>query len=55
MANSIDPDEMPHSVTSHLGLHCLHRPVYLNIKDKYGKCNVAGFLPICLVSVCTLG
>ena len=23
MANSVDPDEMPHSAASHLGLHCL--------------------------------
>ena len=23
MANSIDPDQMPHSVASDLGLHCL--------------------------------
>ena len=34
MANSVDPDEMPHSVASHLGLHCLLRPVSLNT---YGK------------------
>ena len=27
MANSVNPDEMPHSVTSHLGLHCLLRPL----------------------------
>ena len=27
MANSVDPDEMPHSAASHLGLHCLLRPV----------------------------
>ena len=23
-ANSVDPDQMPHSVASKLGLHCLH-------------------------------
>ena len=23
MANSVDPDQMPHSVASDLGLHCL--------------------------------
>ena len=23
LANSVDPDEMPHNVASHLGLHCL--------------------------------
>ena len=27
MANSVDPDEMPPSVASHMGLHCLLRPV----------------------------
>ena len=30
MANSVDPDEMPHSAVSHLGLHCLLRPDCLN-------------------------
>ena len=25
MANSVDPDKMPHSVASDLGLHCLHQ------------------------------
>ena len=35
MANSVDPDEMLHSAaSSHLGLHCLLRPVGPNI---YGK------------------
>ena len=23
LANSVDPDEMPHNAASHLGLHCL--------------------------------
>ena len=27
MANSVDPDQMPHSVVSNLGLHCSQRPV----------------------------
>ena len=26
MANSVDPDQMPHSVASDLSLHCLPRP-----------------------------
>ena len=34
MANSVDPDETPHSAASHLGLHCLLRPVGPNT---YGK------------------
>ena len=32
--NSVDPDEMLHSVASHLGLHYLLRPVFPNT---YGK------------------
>ena len=31
MANSVDPDQMPHSAASDLGLHCLQRPVCPNI------------------------
>ena len=27
VANSIEPDQTPHSVASDLGLHCLLRPV----------------------------
>ena len=27
MANSVDPDQMPHSAVSDLGLHYLQRPV----------------------------
>ena len=30
MANSVDPDQTPHSAASHLGLHCLLRPVCQN-------------------------
>ena len=37
MANSVDPDEMPRSAGSHLGLHCLLRPVFPNTYGKYGK------------------
>ena len=29
MANSVNPDQTPHSVASDLGLHCLQRPIYL--------------------------
>ena len=51
MTNSVDPDQMLHSVASDLGLHCFLRPVcpnYLGLlmndnsstdsKTKYGKC-----------------
>ena len=37
MANSIDPDETPRSVVSHLGLHCLLRHVCPNTNGKYGR------------------
>ena len=30
MANSVDPDQMPHSLASDLGLHCLQRPICPN-------------------------
>ena len=30
MANSVDPDQMPRSAASDLGLHCLLRPVCLS-------------------------
>ena len=36
MANSVDPDETPHSAASHLGLNCLLMPVCPKIYGKYG-------------------
>ena len=30
VANNVGPDQTPHSVSSDLGLHCLHRPVFPN-------------------------
>ena len=36
VANNVDPDEMLHSAASHLGLHCLLRPVFPNTYDRYG-------------------
>ena len=39
VANSIDPDETPHSAASHLGLYCLLRPVCPNTYGKYGSKN----------------
>ena len=36
VANSVDPDETPLSAASHLGLHCLLRPVCPNTYGKYG-------------------
>ena len=37
MANSIDPDQLPHSVVSDLGLHCLLRTVCLSSQGYYGS------------------
>ena len=36
VANSVDPDEMDFAA-SHLGLHCLLRPVCTNTYDKYSN------------------
>ena len=35
--DSVNHDQMPHSVASDLGLHCFLRPGSLNIKDEYGS------------------
>ena len=35
VANSVDPDEMPHFAASHLGLHCLLRPLAKYVQKKY--------------------
>ena len=35
MSISVGPDQMPHSVASDLGLHCLFRYVCLNTKGYY--------------------
>ena len=37
MANSVDPDQMPQSVASDLGLHCLQRPIGPNFFRKNEK------------------
>ena len=36
LANSVDPDEAPRSAASHLGLHCLLRPVCPTTYGKHG-------------------
>ena len=36
MANSVVPDQTPHSVASDLGLHCLPRPVCPSTQGYYG-------------------
>ena len=30
IANSVDPDQIPHSAVSDLGIHCLQRPICPN-------------------------
>ena len=40
VANSVDPDETPHSAESHLGLNCLLRPVCPNTYGKYGTSEI---------------
>ena len=37
MANSVDPDQTPHSAASDQGLHCLLMPICPNT---LGKCSV---------------
>ena len=50
--NSVDPNEKPRSVASHLGLHCLLRPVCPTIYGKYGNMRIlntnlkVNFLPV---------
>ena len=36
MANSVDPDQMPHSMAFDLGLYCLQRPICPTTKGYYG-------------------
>ena len=48
MANSVEPDEMPHFLESDLGLHGLLRPVRPNTFGKYSspmasQCHVTSF------------
>ena len=46
VANSVDPDETPHSAASHLGLNCLLRPVCPNT---YGKYSILKSEQICVM------
>ena len=36
VVNSVNPDQMPHSIASDLGVHCLLSAVCLNTWGKYG-------------------
>ena len=52
MANSVDPDETPRSAASHLGLHCLFRPVCPSTYGIYGiRCFVLVTHLICKTKV----
>ena len=42
--NSVDPDQMPYSAASDLGLHCLQRPNCPNTYGYYG--NMHNGMPI---------
>ena len=46
MANSVDPDETPHIAASHLGQHCLLRPVCPNTYGEYVALNNLHFIAI---------
>ena len=37
-ANSVDPDQMPHSMASDLGLHCLPMSLFWDTRHKWVKC-----------------
>ena len=41
MANSVDPDQMPQSVASDQGLHCLHGPICPKTKGYYSSQSLA--------------
>ena len=36
LANSADPDEMPHNAAFHLGLHCLPKYLFICIQNEKG-------------------
>ena len=36
LANSSDPDEMPHNVAFHLGLHCLPKYQFRGLRSRKG-------------------
>ena len=38
LANSVDPDEMPHYAAFHLGLHCLLKYLFRDFSLKMAKC-----------------
>ena len=51
MANSVDPDQMPHSVASDLGLHCLPRPI---CPDTWGYYGMWDRISIYILSSCQM-
>ena len=45
MANSVDPDQRPHSAVSDQSLHCLPYLISFNSKNNYGNFYIT---PICI-------
>ena len=43
LANSVDPDQMPHFVASNLGLHCLVTTLLQVSRSKWVKTALIGF------------
>ena len=37
LANSADPDKMPHYVAFYLGLHCLSKYLFTDIQNEMGS------------------
>ena len=35
IANSVDPDKMPRSVSFHLGLHCFSKSLFTGVSQKH--------------------
>ena len=50
--NSVDPDQMPHSGASHLGMHCLPITIFDGLQTKMGYSilfgNILLFMQLCL-------
>ena len=54
-AKSVDPDQMPHSVASDLGLHCLQMSILWDARHKWVKKAVfvsETFLSQKIISIC---
>ena len=45
LTNSVDPDEMPHYVAFHLGLHCLQKYLFRGFPNTKGLWEAGDLLP----------